>query len=564
MRFSARGSDPTRVAAVSVPRVHGVIATGQRHCYLFGGVALSGAAAAVLSACGSGGGDDGSSPITAFSTEPENPLVPTNTTEQGGGRIVSLVFMGLISYDDNAEVVNELAESIESEDNTNWTITIREGLTFTNGEDITAQSFVDSWNYAAAAQNAQLGSYFFQPILGYDAVSAEGSEETEMEGLAVVDDTTFTVELAEPDVTFPIRLGYASYAPMPPSAFDDMEAFGENPVGWGPFKMDGEGAWSHNEEIRLVKNEDYDGSQPAQVDAITFRLYQSMEAGYSDLQAGNLDILDSIPTSSMQVAEDDLSGRLVERAYAGNYTFVIPYYLDGWSGEAGKLRRQAISMSINRQELIDVVIQSGEPAVEFTSPAVEGYPESFSNTEYTEYNADRARELWDQAEELEAYPGGPFELAYNADGGHQEWVDAVCNMISNALEIEAQGRSYATFAELRAEANAGELPCAVRSGWMADYPSMSNFLSAQYASQGSSNDTHYENEEFDAKLQEGQRADSLEEANQAFIEADEILMEDLPSIPLYYPTRVSGYSENVSDVALTWNGEIDYVNVTRA
>lgn len=532
---------------------------------LLGGVALSGAAAVALSACGNGGGDgDDSSPITAFSTEPENPLVPTNTTEQGGGRIVSLVFMGLISYDDNAEVVNELAESIESDDNINWTITIREGVTFTNGEDITAQSFVDSWNYAAAAQNAQLGSYFFQPILGYDTVSAEGSEETEMEGLSVVDDTTFTVELSEADVTFPIRLGYPSYAPMPPSAFDDMEAFGENPVGWGPFKMDGEGAWSHNEEIRLVRNDDYDGSQPAQVEALTFRLYQSLEAGYSDLQAGNLDILDTIPTSSMQVAEDDLSGRLVDRAYAGNYTFAIPYYLDGWSGDAGRLRRQAISMSIDRQELIDVVIQSGEPAQEFTSPAVEGFPDSFSNTEYTEYDPERARELWDEAEEMEAYNGDPFELAYNADGGHQEWVDAVCNMISNALDIEAQGRSYATFAELRADANAGELPCAVRSGWMADYPSMSNFLSAQYASQGSSNDTHYENEEFDAKLQEGQRADSIEEANQAFIEADEMLMEDLPAIPLYYPTRVSGYSENVSDIALTWNGEIDYVNVTRA
>lgn len=475
-----------------------------------------------------------------------------------------MLFTGLISYDDNAEVVNELAESIESDDNINWTITIKEGKTFTNGEDITAQSFVDSWNYAAAAKNAQQGSYFFQPILGYDTVSAEGSEEEEMEGLTVVDDTTFTVELAEADVTFPIRLGYATYAPMPPSAFEDMEAFGENPVGWGPFKMDGDGAWAHNEEIRLVKNEDYDGSSPAQIDALTFKIYQSAEAGYSDLQAGNLDILDAIPSSSMQVAEDDLSGRLVDRAYAGNYTFTIPYYLDGWSGEAGKLRRQAISMSINRQDLIDVVIQSGEPAQEFTSPAVEGFPDSFSNTEYTEFNEERARELWQQAEDMEPYPGGPFELAYNADGGHQEWVDAVCNMISNTLDIEAQGKSYATFAELRSEANAGELTSAIRSGWMADYPSMSNFLSAQYASQGSSNDAHYENEQFDAKMQEGQRAESIDEANQAFIEADEMLMEDLPAIPLYYPTRVSGYSENVSDVALTWNGEIDYVNLTQA
>lgn len=532
---------------------------------LFGAAALSGAAAIALSACGNGdgGGGEGGA-VTAFSVEPENPLIPTATSEQGGGRVVSLVFIGLISYDENSEIVNELAESIESEDNQNWTITIKEGEVFSNGEAVTAQSFVDAWNYGAAAKNAHTGSYFFQPILGYDAVSAEGSEEDQLEGLTVVDETTFTVELSEPDVTFPTRLGYAAYAPLPPAAFEDMEAFGENPVGWGPFKMDGEGAWSHNEEIRLVKNEDYTGSKPAQVDALTFRLYQSAEGAYSDLVAGNLDILDQIPPSSMDVREDDLEGRTEQIEYAGNYSFAIPYYLDDWSGEAGKLRRQAISLSINRQELIDAVIKQGTPAKDFTSPSVEGFPDSFTNEQFVQYDPDRAKELWDQANGLQEYSGDPFELAYNADGGHQEWVDAVCNMINNALDIPAQGKSYATFNELRTEANAGELTSAIRSGWMADYPSMYNFLSANFDSRGSSNDTHYENPEFDAKLAEGLTADSIEAANEAFIEADEMLLEDLPSVPLYYPQRTFGYSANVDNVNLTWNGEIDYAVVTQA
>ncbi|NHU85499.1 ABC transporter substrate-binding protein [Kocuria sp. JC486] len=532
---------------------------------LLGTVALSSAAAVALSACGGGGGGgEGGGTVTAFSVEPENPLIPSNTTEQGGGRPVELIFKGLISYDEDAQPVNELAESIESEDNINWTIKIKGGKKFTNGEDITSQSFVDAWNYAAAAKNAQQGSYFFEVIKGYDKVSAEGSEEDEMEGLKVVDDTTFEVELSQADITFPNRLGYHTYVPLPASAFEDMEAFGENPVGWGPFKMDGEGAWSHNEEIRLVKNEDYDGSQPAQLDALTFKLYQSAEGAYSDLISGNLDILDQIPPSSMDVREDDLSGRTDQVEYAGNYTFGIPYYLEGWSGEAGKLRRQAISLSINREELIDQVIKQGTPAKDFTSPAVEGFPESFKNQEFVDFDAKKAKELWDQADEIEKYNGKPFELAYNADGGHQEWVDAVCNMIKNALGIEAQGKSYATFKELRTEANAGELTSAFRSGWMADYPSMYNFLSAQFATGGSSNDPKYENPEFDKKLKEGLEAETVEDANKAFIEADEMLLEDIPAVPLYYPARTFGWSENVNDVKLTWNGEIDYAVVTQA
>ncbi|MDO4254082.1 MAG: ABC transporter substrate-binding protein [Kocuria sp.] len=532
--------------------------------HLLGGLAASGIASVVLSGCGNGGSNSDGGAVTAFTGEPENPLIPTNTTEQGGFRPVHLIFTGLISYNEKSEPVNELAESIESEDNITWTITIKSGKKFTNGEDVTAQSFVDSWNYGAAAKNAQQGAYFFEIIKGYDAVSAEGAEEDTMEGLKVVDDTTFTVELSQADVTFPTRLGYIPYVPMPASAFEDMEKFGENPVGWGPFKMDGEGAWSHNEEIRLVKNEDYDGSHPAQVDALTFKIYQSTESAYSDLISGNLDILDQIPTSSMDVREDDLQGRTQKQEYAGNYSFGIPYYLDGWSGEAGKLRRQAISLSINREELINQVLKQGTPAKDFTSPAVEGFPDSFSNEEFVQYDPERAKELWKQAEELEPYPGGPFELAYNGDGGHQEWVDAVCNMIKNSLDLEAQGKSYATFKELRSDANAGKLTSAYRSGWMADYPSMYNFLSAQFAKDGSSNDSHYDNPEFDKKIKEGLQADNLDDANAAFKEADEMLLEDLPHIPLYYPERTWGWSSAVNDVKLTWNGEIDYVQVTQA
>ncbi|WP_137801950.1 ABC transporter substrate-binding protein [Kocuria sp. 2SI] len=534
---------------------------------LLGAFALTSASALVLTACGGGGGEDSDGPITAFGTEPENPLVPTNTTEQGGGRVVTLIFVGLISYDDNSEAVNELAESIEAnDDNTVWTIKIKSGKKFTNGEDITAQSFVDSWNYGAAAKNAQQGSYFFETIKGYDKVSAEGSEEDEMEGLVAVDDTTLEVTLSAPDSTFGNRLGYSSYAPMPPSAFDDMEAFGENPVGWGPYKMDGEGAWVHDQEMRLVKNEDYDGSTPAANDAVTFKIYQTAEAGYTDLVGGNLDLLDVIPPSNIEVSEDDLSGRLTNREYAGNYTFGIPYYLEGWSGEAGKLRRQAISKAIDRDELIEVIFKGeNTPAVDFTSPVVAGYDaDALKNTANAEFDADEAKKLWDQAEGIEPYNGNTFEIAYNADGGHKEWVDAVCNMIKNNLDIEAAGKSYPTFKELRTEANDGKLTSAFRSGWMADYPSLYNFLSAQYATDGSSNDARYENKAFDDKLKEGLAASSDDEANKAFLEADDMLLEDLPAIPLYYPNRTSGYSEAVDNVALTWNGEIDYTKVTRA
>src|SRR5215217_4899139 len=163
---------------------------------------LSVAAIAVLSlsACGGGstesstGGGTTDAVIVVDGSEPQNPLIPTSTNEVGGGAILDLIFAGLVSYDADGKPQNEMAESIETEDAQNYTITLKEGKTFTNGDPVTASSFVDAWNYGAAAKNAQLSSYFFESIEGYDEASAEGSTVEAMSGLTVVDDRTFTVK----------------------------------------------------------------------------------------------------------------------------------------------------------------------------------------------------------------------------------------------------------------------------------------------------------------------------------------------------------------------------------
>lgn len=196
-----------------------------------------------LTACGGGAGDntnatgDTTKVITANNTEPQNGLLPANTNEVGGGKVMDLIFTGLVSYDAKGAIVNEIADSIETKDSQNYTIKIKSGQTFSDGTPVTAKSFVDAWNFGAAAKNAQLNSYFFESIKGYDKVSAEGATVDTMEGLKVVDDNTFTVELAQPESDFQLRLGYTAFYPLPESAFKDPKAFGENPVGNGPYKL---------------------------------------------------------------------------------------------------------------------------------------------------------------------------------------------------------------------------------------------------------------------------------------------------------------------------------------
>ncbi len=543
---------------------------------------LSAALALTLSACGGGGGSTGASSssnsagasggtggnstavITANSTEPQNGLLPANTNEVGGGRVMDLLFTGLVSYDATGAPVNELAESIETKDAKTYTIKIKSGQKFSNGEAVTAKSFVDAWNFGAAAKNAQLNSYFFESIKGYDKVSAEGATAETMEGLKVVDDTTFTVELARAESDFPLRLGYTAFYPLPEAAFKDPKGFGENPAGNGPYKL-ADGGWQHNVQIELVPNADYSGPRKPANAGVTFKIYSTFDAAYQDLLGDNLDVLDQIPPSQLQNYKADLGDRWVNQAYAGNATMVIPSYLPEFQGEAGQMRRAAISMSIDRQQIIDNIFFGGKQiAKEFTSPVIDGFSDAIPGSDVLTFNAEKAKQLWADAEKISPWPAGKaFTVTSNIDGaGNKEYIEAMANQISNTLGIKAELNPIPTFKEMRTLVGEKKLTGASRAGWQADYPSLYNFLGPLYATGAGSNDGDYSNPEFDKLLAEGLSATTVEEGNKIFNKSQEILLKDLPVVPLWYQGVQGGWSTKVADVKFGWNGVPLYYAIT--
>ena len=210
------------------------------------GVALIAAGSLTLAACG-GGSDDKAvaetdSVITVYGTNPQNPLIPTATNEVGGGDPLDNLFSGLVAYNTDGSVTNEVAESIEPDaDNKVWTVKIKDGQKFTDGSAVTAESFVKAWNYGANPANKQLNNYFFYPIKGTDDVgnTARGCQD----GLGPEgrrrQDVHDHAEGRESD--FPLRLGYSAYFPVPDSAYDSAgkitKAYGERPIGNGPYKL---------------------------------------------------------------------------------------------------------------------------------------------------------------------------------------------------------------------------------------------------------------------------------------------------------------------------------------
>jgi ABC-type transport system substrate-binding protein len=483
--------------------------------------------------------------------EPES-LIPQVNAETCGSQVLKGLFTPLITFDPvTDELILAVAESIESDDNVTWTVTLNEGWTFHDGTPVTAQSFVDAWNWAAYAPNAAGNNYFFGPagvnIVGYDALNEEEPTAEELSGLTVVDDLTFIVELGAPFSEFPITVGYNAFYPLPESFFADPEAFNEAPVGNGPYMLDG--VWEHDVGINLVRYPDYAGT-PGNADAVEFRIYADLDTSYRDVQAGNLDIGD-VPGDQIEAGKAEFGDRFIEAASSSFSYIGFPLYVPEFEDPD---IRTAMSMAIDRQAIITAIFfDTLVPADDFASPVVQGYREGACGESCT-FDPEAARELFDSAGGID----GTLTIWFNSDGGHEQWIEAVANQWRQNLGIENIEFESSEFADYLGRLDQGidddpqtdGVTGPFRLGWVMDYPSMQNYLENLHGTGAGSNYTTYSNAEFDDLMAQGKAASSLDEAVSLYQQADDLLVRDMPIIPLWFGVSQQVTSERVTNVII--------------
>jgi oligopeptide transport system substrate-binding protein len=524
---------------------------------------------AIASLAGCGGGVLSPDLVLVNGGEPANPLIPTSSNDSFGARIIDRLFAGLMSFDAAGNASPEVAQSVDTADNVNYRILLKPGWKFTDGSPVTSHSFVDAWNYGAVGANAQLQQSFFSPIQGFDDVAGLTGKQgpATMSGLQVVNDLEFTVRLKAPTIDFVVRLAFTPFFPLPQAAFRDMAAFGNNPVGNGPYKLadgpDGP-AWEHNVKLDVRPNPDYHGNRMPHNKGLRFEFYANLDTAYADLLSGNLDVLDTIPPSALPIYKRDLGDNSATAPAAMNQTLDTPLRLAHFGGEEGRLRRLALSAAINRPQICrQIFVGTRTPARDFTARSLPGFDQGIPGNDALDFDPNRARRLWAQANAISPW-SGQYAIAYNADGGHREWVDAVANSIKNVLSIDAVGAPQPTFAGFRSQVAGRTIGTAFRAGWMGDYPSMLNFLAPLFATGSGSNDVGYSNREFDAALLAVEAAPTGAESYTLTNDAQRILLHDMPVVPLWSYIDAVGWSAQVHNVTVSWNGLPAYENISKA
>ena len=534
-----------------------------------------------LAACGGGGGGEeaggggataggAGGEISMQGCTPQEAMWPGSTNETCGGNVLDAVQAKLIHYNsDNAAPENDIAESIESDDNQNFTVKIKKDYMFSDGTEVKARNFVDAWNFTANGVNGQANSYFFGVVEGYEdlqcgtdkkgEVDCEGQppKADELTGLEIVDDYTFTIKTTEKVSNLPVRLGYTAFAPLPDSFLDGDEATrkeqGKVPVGAGPFKV----TESDTQHIVLERNEHYSGQWKPSVDKVDYVIYADANAAYADLLGGNLDFMAQIPADYLvgDQYKTDLPERNLTRAQ-GSSVWLVFSPDDDQLVDNLELRK-AISMAVDRDTIIKQVLNgTAEKSTGWVPSIVDGYQPDVCG-EPCNFDAAKAKQMFEDAGGYE----GTLTLGYNADGDNKAWAEAAANSIKNTLGIEVVAQGTPTFAEFLDKLDAHEVKGIFRMGWQMDYPSIENWLAPIYSKNADSNYAKYNNPEFEKLLKEAAAADSTEAGNKLYQDAEKVLAKDFPTAPLWSTAAVAGWSEKVTNVKVTAFGTLDLSSI---
>ena len=446
----------------------------------------------------------------------------------GGSNINNALFTPLTQFDaKSGKIVNAVADSIETKDEKVWTIKLKTGWTFSNGEPVTAQSFADSWNATANPKNAMLDTLDMAVFGGYDAMNpATGkSTATTLSGVKVVDPQTLMVTLGKPNALFPALLSSSSFSPIPTVASKNFTAFDQNPVGNGPFMVTGGGMKPGAQQVVLQEYPNYAGTK-AKVASITIKSYQDPTAIYTDFQAGTLDLA-LVDGNDLASAKADFPEQVVPVSYPA----VVSVNFPTWDPRFDNAQvRQAFSMAIDRPSIVDALLKGNGTAAKGLAPSVlPGGGQS--SCKYCGFDAGKAKQA------LAAGGGfsGSLKIYTYSDPTMQSVIDAIANQWRTNLGVDVSSEAQ-PIDQLYKNFTAKSLKGAFVVYAGTNVPHLYGLVNAIYTKAGALNTTGYASPAVAALLDKAQASTSNDQFTSLVQQASQTALDDARSVPLYQPT----------------------------
>ncbi len=483
-------------------------------------------------------------------------LDPALNSAVDGGNMLITLFETLLIIDENLEVQPGQAESYTvSEDGLTWTFTMRDGLKWSDGSDLTAKDFEYSFKRLADVNlAAPYGETVIGMVDGYTAAignpDKDGNMTTEpdvelLNVKASDDGKTLTVVLSYPCSYFDKLVAFGTMSPVQQATVEaNGDAWAVDPATYvcnGPYMIS---EWVPGERIVCKKNPNYNGgwdSSKIVSETINFLLLEDSSASFAAYNSGTAQLIKDVPTEeipSLTKAED--GGDFYIDTILGTYYVSMN---DAIAPFNDVNVRKALNLAIDRDYIANVIMQGTySPAYNFVGPGVTDASGMFFDNSlaanggktYISEDYEENKKLAQEALAAAGYPGGEgfptITYSTNDTGYHVAVAEYLQSCYKEVLGItmNIDRVGWASFTPLR---RAGDYQMS-RNGWVMDYNDASNIIELLYSTNGN-NDGKYKSATFDAAIDASRVADQ-DEHFKALHEAEKIMHEDFACIPVAY------------------------------
>jgi len=470
-------------------------------------------------------------------TEPASldPHIATGVPEH---HIMSSVMEGLVLKDRRSlEPRPGVAESWTiSDDGRVYTFKLRDDARWSNGDPHIANDYVWSWWRALQPALGNQYAYMLFPIKNAKRYYDRETEDFGDVGVKALDQRTLQVTLTNPTPYFLQLLDHYSLFPVHQATIEKFGNADQRGTRWsyegnlvsnGPFKLD---EWKINRHITVTRNLHYWDNDNVALNGIVFKPVENTVTEERMFRAGQLHVTSSVPADKISTYRKSNSTELKIAPYLGTYF----YRLNIKTPQLQDRRvRRALGMAIDREKLVENITKGGQiPAYTMTPPGTMGYyPKST-----LAFDPEGAKNLLSEA----GYPNGEgfpaIEILYNTNEGHRKIAVALQEMWKDYLNIDIKLLNQEWKVYLATE-SAGDYQIS-RGGWIGDYVDPNNFLD-MFLCGGGNNRTGWCNEEYDRLILEVAPSQSSHEERLAvFQQAETMLLDDMPIIPVYTYTSL--------------------------
>ena len=523
-----------------------------------------------------------------IASEPQT-IDPALNSAVDGAIMTQHMFEGLMKWSDSGHPVNEKgnmnyaalaagqAESNEKTDNGDGTVTytfkIRSDAKWSDGQPVTANDFVYSWQRLANPLTAADYCYMIDMVQGYAAVNAGEADPTTL-GVSAPDESTFVVNLT---YDCPYFLEICAFPAAFPVRQDIIEAYGDtwttddnssHYISNGPWKL---AEWVHDSYIKMVPNEYHYDAANLGPNSLTFQLMEDQNSMLAAYRSGDLQFIEDMPVD--EIAGLLASGELNIVDYIG--TYYVCYQTQAAPFD-NALVRQAFTLAIDSKYIVEQVTQTGQvPATGFVPAGI--YDADANGDDFRtvggdywdapvddatyQANCEKARQLLAEA----GYPNGEgfptVTYLYNTSDAHKAVGEALQQMWQEELgvTVQLQNQEWNAFLETRKK---GEYQIA-RNGWIADYNDPCSFLDMWYTG-GGNNDAQYSNPEYDAMIDAAKATSDPAERMSYFHKAEDIIIgQDWALGPIYFYTQKYMMADDISGAFYTPLGYFIYGYCTK-